>query len=85
MPSIGDEEDYPWYTYRAAVKHVMFGEGLEDVASSAFEFVYDNLETVVFSSTINSIGTDAFCNLSGLKTVNIQDYAAYVGITMQKL
>lgn len=79
MPSIGDEEDYPWYTYRAAVKYVVFGEGLEDVASSAFEFVYDNLETVVFSSTINSIGTDAFCNLSGLKTVNIPGNVKLIG------
>lgn len=68
MPSSGSEEDYPWYAYHSRVRSVVFEEGLTDVGGYAFDVVYENLETVSFSSTIEYIGAGAFEG-SGLKSL----------------
>jgi len=71
MPSAATEEYYPWYPYHTYVETVKFEEGITDVASYAFDFDYDNLETIIFSSTISRILVASFEGCDGLKTVTI--------------
>lgn len=49
----------PWVIYRAYIKNVTMGEGVKNIGAHWFEGC-SKLETVVFSSTVETIGEKAF-------------------------
>ena len=71
MPCRNTEEDYPWYAYCSSIRILRLEEGLTDVASYAFDFDYDRLETIYFSSTIKRLGVASFEGCDALQTVTI--------------
>lgn len=71
MPCRNKEEDYPWYAYYSSIRILRLEEGLTDVASYAFDYDYDRLETIYFSSTIKRLGVASFEGCDALQTVTI--------------
>ena len=74
----GPMEDYqnpaavPWYKYQSQLKQLILSEGLTHIGDYAF-YNYENLEHISFSSTLRSIGKQAFRFCLSLTDVTIPD------------
>ncbi|MCR5645360.1 MAG: T9SS type A sorting domain-containing protein [Bacteroidales bacterium] len=75
MKSAANNNDYPWFSIANYVKTLTIGEGITNIAASAFAgtnnvLSYGNLTTVNLPSTLTTIGFEAFAYCIGLNTIN---------------
>lgn len=70
--------NYPWYSYKAAVEHVIVHPGVTKISAYAF-CRQDNLLDIQIPDSVTSIGEAALAGNNSLKEVTISDNVAVIG------
>ena len=66
-------------TYASSIKRVEIGEGVTSVCTSAFSYSFTQLDTVVFASSVDSVGEYAFHSCSALQYCDLGRGVKYIG------
>lgn len=66
-------------TYASSIKRVEIGEGVTSVCTSAFSYSFTQLDTVVFASSVDSVGEYAFHSCSALRYCDLGRGVKYIG------
>lgn len=69
---------YPWTNFKYEIKEIKLEEGIEEIASHAFENTF-NLETIQLPESIRQIGDYAFWNCDVLTSVDISSKVTDIG------
>ena len=68
----------PWYSYKAAIEHIIIYDGVTKISDFAF-CRQDNLVDIVIPDSVTSIGTAALAGCDSLKEITISDNVVQIG------
>lgn len=78
IPDYTVSKPAPWYQYRATIKNVVIGSGVESIGSYAF-YNCSKIEAVSIPDTVTEIGTGAFYGNTSITTLIIPEKVTKIG------
>lgn len=76
--TFGEVEEFPWYSYRSQIQHIVVQEGVGTISPFAFES-YTSLKSVSIAGSVQSIGQSAFYGCSALESAKLSEGITDIG------
>lgn len=73
-----DIAEYPWYSYKSAIEHIIIHDGVTRISDYAF-CREDNLVDIVIPESVTSIGTAALAGNDNLKQITLTENVKNIG------